>query len=166
VPEYPNPAFMNRLPDDEFWAAKQIMAIKDEEIRAIVQSARYSDPKAEAWLTECLIERRSKVGKTYFKKVLPIDRFEVREGKLMFEDLSEKAGFGAAGPYALQWLQLNNATGETIAIDGTTGTALPASGGAYRVARITSTSRPKQSVDVTVRFDSATPAVAGIDRQW
>jgi hypothetical protein len=166
VPEYPNPAFMNRLPDDEFWAAKQIMAMKDEEIRAIVQSARYSDSKAEAWLIECLIERRNKIGKAYFKKVLPLDRFEVREGKIVFDDLSEKAGMGTAGPYTVQWFQLTNGTGETIAIDGATGTALPTSGGAYRVARITSTSRPKQSVDVTVRFDSAAPAVAGIDRRW
>ena len=27
VPEYPNPAFLNALPDDDFWMAKQIMAL-------------------------------------------------------------------------------------------------------------------------------------------
>src|SRR5713101_2087260 len=26
VPEYPNPAFLNRLPDDEFWGAKLVTA--------------------------------------------------------------------------------------------------------------------------------------------
>ena len=27
VPDYPNPAFRNRLPDDEFWAAKQVIPL-------------------------------------------------------------------------------------------------------------------------------------------
>src|SRR6185436_16341487 len=78
VPEYPNPAFLNRLPDDEFWAAKQIVAIRNEEIRAVVGSARYSDSAAAAWLSECLIERRDKIGRAIFKKVLPLDRFAIR----------------------------------------------------------------------------------------
>jgi hypothetical protein len=29
VPEYPNPAFLNRLPDDEFWGAKLVTAFTD-----------------------------------------------------------------------------------------------------------------------------------------
>ena len=36
----PITAFENRLPDDTFWAAKQVMAFTDEEIRAIVQHRR------------------------------------------------------------------------------------------------------------------------------
>ena len=34
----PIPAFENRLPDDTFWAAKQVMAFSDEEIRSIVRT--------------------------------------------------------------------------------------------------------------------------------
>jgi hypothetical protein len=165
VPEYPNPAFLNRLPDDEFWAAKQIAAIRDEEIRAIVRSANYSDRAAESWLEECLIARRDKIGRAYFKKVLPLDRFAIRDRQLVFEDLSEKAGFGSAGPYAVQWLQLDNDTGATTPIAGATTFALPAGGGTHRVARITSTARPGQVIDVTVRSASM-PYVVGIDRRW
>ncbi len=167
VPEYPNPAFLNRLPDDEFWAAKQIMAIKDEEIRAIVDSARYSDRKAADWLVECLIQRRDKIGRTYFRKVLPLDRFEIRNGALHYQDLSETAGFGAAGPYAIQWHQLDNASGSTRPIEAATSSTLPSSGGTYRVARITSSARPRQAVDVTVRVEgNLAPAIVGVDRQW
>ncbi|MBI1895612.1 MAG: hypothetical protein HYS04_03605 [Acidobacteria bacterium] len=166
VPEYPNPAFLNRLPDDEFWAAKQILALRDDEIRAIVQSARYSDARAEAWLVECLVQRRDKIGRAYFKKVLPLDRFEIREGKLAFEDLSEKAGLGAAGPYAVQWLQLDNATASTIPIEGATSFAVPARGGAYKVARISSSRRANQVVDVSVRREGGSPTVVGIERRW
>jgi hypothetical protein len=166
VPEYPNPAYLNRLPDDEFWAAKQIMAFRDDEIRAIVRSARYSDPKAGEWLIECLQQRRNKIGRAYYKKVLPIDRFEVRNRELHFTDLAEKADLGSAGPYTIEWLQLDNTTGAVKPIAGAKGPALPSQGGGYQVARISSGSRPKQTVDVTLRMEGASPAVVAIDRRW
>jgi hypothetical protein len=166
VPEYPNPAFLNRLPDDEFWAAKQIVAIRDDAIRAIVKSARYTDPKAEAWLIECLIQRRDKIGRAYFKKVLPLDQFKIRNGELVFDDLSENAGLGVTGPYTVHWFQLDNATGSTTPIEGANTFAVPR-GGTYRVARITNDTRPKQAVDVTVRTnDESSAAVVGIERCW
>ena len=37
-PNYPIPSFGNRLPDDEFWAAKQVMAFTDEDIRVLVST--------------------------------------------------------------------------------------------------------------------------------
>jgi hypothetical protein len=167
VPEYPNPSFLNRLPDDEFWAAKQIMAIRDDEIRAIVESALYSDPRSAAWIVECLIQRRNKIGRAYFRKVLPIDKFEVRDGQLVFEDLSDKAGFGAAGPYAIQWLRLDNTTGLTTPMNAAPGPAVPPQAAGYVVARIRSATRPAQLVDVTMRFDNRpSPLVIGIDRRW
>ena len=61
----PLPPFVNRLPDDTFWAARQVMAFTDEEIRAIVQTGQYSKP-AEDWITATLIERRNRIGRTYF----------------------------------------------------------------------------------------------------
>jgi len=166
VPEYPNPAFMNRLPDDEFWAAKQVMSMRDDEIKAVVKSAKYSDPKAEAWMIECLIHRRDKIGKAYYKKVLPLDNFQIRNGLLVWEDISDKAGFGGGGLYNVQWLSLDNAAGTTSAITGANSYDIPSSGGPYRVAHITSVSRPKQSVDVTLRFEGSTPQVVAIERHW
>jgi hypothetical protein len=63
-PNYPNPAFDNRLPDDTFWAAKQVMAFSDQEIRAIVETGQYSDSKSVDWIAKCLIARRDKIGRT------------------------------------------------------------------------------------------------------
>jgi len=167
VPEYPNPAFLNRLPDDEFWAARQIMSFGNEQIHAIVGSAQYSDPKAAEWLAQCLIQRRDKIGRAFYKKVLPIDKFEVRESQLVFEDLSEKADFGAAGPYTIQWFQFDQKTGATTPLPGATGSLLPAQSGPYLVAKIESGSRPNQRVDVTLRLGiSSSPTVVGVDRLW
>jgi hypothetical protein len=168
VPEYPNPAFRNRLPDDEFWAAKQIVALRDNEIEAIVQSAQYSDPKAAAWITRCLIERRDKIGRTYLSKVLPIDRFRIEDGRLAFEDLFESSRLGEPLHYSIAWQQLDNKAGTTKPLSQPASSLIPFEGGPYRVARITAAQRPGQYVDVALRFpdQSQPPLIVGIDRHW
>jgi hypothetical protein len=67
-PNYPNPAFENRLPDDTLWAARQLEAFQDEEIRAIVQTGEYSDPGAADWIVKTLIGRRDKLIATFGEK--------------------------------------------------------------------------------------------------
>ena len=49
VPEYPNPAFENAQPEDDFWMARQIAALRDGDIDALVETGRYSDPKVAAY---------------------------------------------------------------------------------------------------------------------
>jgi hypothetical protein len=95
-PNYPIPAFDNRLPDDEFWAAKQVMAFTDEQIRAIVSSGEFADPAATDWLASNLIVRRNKIGKAYFTKVLPLDSFRVECGQLKIDDLGVKYRYDKA----------------------------------------------------------------------
>lgn len=162
VPEYPNPAFLNRLPDDEFWAAKQIMAIRDDEIRAIVASARYSDPQAADWISRILIERRDKIGRAFFKKVLPLDRFRIDDGKLQYEDLSARAGFTPPAAYSIHW----SAHSTSQPVPGATSAAIPDATG-YLVAHITDPQRPSQTIDVTVCVGCATAArIVGVQRRW
>ena len=83
---------LNRLPDDTFWAARQVMAFTDEEIRAIVQTGQYSKP-AEDWITATLIERRNRIGRTYFSRVLPLDRFRVGETRWRSTTWASRYGF-------------------------------------------------------------------------
>ena len=161
LPEYPNPALLNRLPDDEFWGAKQVMHFTDEEIRAIVRTGELSDPAAEEYLVRCLIERRDKIGRAYFRKVLPIDRFEVRGGELVFEDLAAKHGLPSPAPYQMVWREFDNETGQagpTLA----TGPRVPSGAGPYFMAEIGSASRPGQKVFVWLRGAQ----VVGIERTW
>ncbi|MEX2260460.1 MAG: hypothetical protein WD696_00835 [Bryobacteraceae bacterium] len=108
-PNYPNGAFRNCLPADAFWAAKQVMAFTDEDIRALVSTGEYSDPRAAEWLARTLVRRRDKIGQTYFARVLPLDAFALRDGRLEFEDLGVK--YGIAGPRIIdvQWSHYDNA---------------------------------------------------------
>jgi hypothetical protein len=112
---YPNPAFLNRLPDDEFWGAKQVMAFTNEEIRAIVSTGQYSDSKPLDYLVGTLEKRRDEVGRTFYAKVLPLDRFELRNGELVFHNLAADAGFTQAPVYQWEWAHFDNASGQVSA---------------------------------------------------
>jgi hypothetical protein len=152
VPEYPNPAFSNLNPDDAFWAAKQVMAFTPEEIRAVVKTGEYSDPRAEDWVVRCLVERRDKVGLAFFARVLPLDRFKVRGGRLEFQDLAA-VHFGMEQNYTAQWFAFDNRTGRRTAIPGAAGFEVPKNAPEYVAAEIRGR-RPGQSVLVYVRDGS------------
>ena len=81
VPNYPTAPFRNRLPDDLYWGAKQVMAFTDEDIRILVKTGQYSQPEAEEWLNRCLRERRDKIGRAFLPMVLPLENFRIRRGR-------------------------------------------------------------------------------------
>ncbi|HVW83068.1 MAG TPA: hypothetical protein VHB50_00225 [Bryobacteraceae bacterium] len=120
-PSYPNPAFDNRTAADCFWAAKQITAFTDDEIRATVAAGKYTNPETIDEITRVLIERRDKIGKYYFAQVLPLDRFIVADGQLTFCDL------GGSGRYTISWSHFNNETRAKTRIPGETSFRIPRS---------------------------------------
>ena len=159
TPEYRNPVFSNMLPDDAFWAARQVMAFTDEQIAAMVKTGELSDSRAAEWLTKCLIERRNKIGKGFLSKVLPLDRFAVQDGRLRFVDLREPGR-----QYRAHWAEFDNSTGAHNRIEGE-GLAIPSTRGAYLVATI-SAEDPKKSVQVYLRRRSESWEVVGLERTW
>jgi len=64
-PDYPNPALDDRTARDVRWGARIVAAFNDDLIRAAVQDAQYSDPRASAYLTKVLMERRDKIVKAW-----------------------------------------------------------------------------------------------------
>ena len=166
VPEYPNPAFLNRLPDDEFWGAKLVTAFTDAEIRAIVETGRLSDKEAEAWLIRCLIERRDKIGRVYFAKLLPLDRFDVRNGTLTWDDVGARLRYTPPADVTLAWESFDNATGSRSRIANANTAAVPAQTSGYSLATLTSTTQPSHRIEVFLRHTSAGPQVIGVERSW
>jgi hypothetical protein len=165
VPEYPNVAFLNRLPDDELWAAKQVMAFRDDEIKALVGTGQLSDPQAADYLVECLRERRTKIGRIYFAKVLPFDRFRIDGGRLAWDDLAKMHDLGGVEDVKVQWSRFDNNTGAKAAISGRGNSAVPEEGD-YLAADLTSPSRAKQTVTIYVRRKAGTASIVGLDRTW
>ncbi len=107
-PEYPNPAFLNALPEDLYWGAKKVMAFTDDQIRAIVKTGQYSDLGAESWVNECLINRRDKIGRVYLNHVLAVDHFDASGDELRFEDLAVRFKVAAPRTYSTKWFRYNN----------------------------------------------------------
>jgi hypothetical protein len=111
-PEYPNPAFRNARPEDRFWAARIISRIPDEAVKAIVETARYSDPRATAYLTETLLARRAKVLMAWLNGTNPVVNVSMNaQGMLSFENAAEEAGMAkAAERYTVQWARFDNSS--------------------------------------------------------
>ena len=127
-----------------------------------------------------MIERRDKIGKTFFSKVLPLDRFVVAEGQLTFEDLAVKHRLAPArGEYVVRWSRFDNdldmkAPNDTEAktsIVGETSIRLPSwllesADGEYFAADIQGVVDPKKIIAVYLRKRPGSAEVAGIDRTW
>lgn len=92
VPTFPNPAFEKCTLRDAYWGAKIVMSFTDEEIRAIVETANLSDPAAKEFLIRTMIERRDKVGRYWFARMNPLDKFRIENHNgavsLVFNDLA------------------------------------------------------------------------------
>ncbi len=97
----PNPAFENMTRQDAFWGAKLVMSFTDEQLEAAVAEGHYSEPAAASYILQTIIERRDIVGRYWFSKVNPLDRFELRntpDGRqeLRFVDLAVESGLEPA----------------------------------------------------------------------
>jgi hypothetical protein len=179
-PEYPNPAFQNMRLSDAFWGAKIVMSFSEKEIAAICGTAALSDPAAEWYLMECLIYRAYKIGRFWFSRMLPLDRFELRDGRLHFENLAVRYEFAHKPTrYTYAWSRFDNDTGasEALGISGETGdTFLPVpeacrvpEGEAFFSVTIRGENQLfplwRKAVTVYLRAGPDITAVVGIDRE-
>ncbi len=115
--DYPNPAFVRMTDRDAFWAAKIIMRFTPEELRAIVETGEFSDPRHADYFLDVLVERQRKTGWEYLNRVNPIDEFEVADGRLRFANLSERHGFAAPGAvYHVRWFRYDNGSDRAEAL--------------------------------------------------
>jgi hypothetical protein len=163
----------NRLPDDLYWGAKLVMSFTDEQIRAIVDTGGYSDPRATQWISDALKKRRDKIGRAFFSKVLPLDNFRVVSNRLEFDDLMVEYGFAGPRELDLNWLAFNNDTevGTFVSVDPEDERALPpdtlsADAGEYFAAQIDSVDAPGMNVIAYLRKQESGFKVVGIDRNW
>ncbi len=167
-PNYPNAAFNNRLPDDMYWAAKQVMAFSDEEIRAIVHTGRYSDEGAADWIADTLIDRRDHIGKAFFDKVLPLENLRVEENVLQYDDLGVEYRLRQETRYRISWSLFDNRRSLKTPLLNVEGKSLPdavrkLSVGEYACADIISGAK---AVSVFLRRVAGGYQVVGIERTW
>jgi hypothetical protein len=153
-PEYPNPAFRNMRADDAFWAARIVSRFSDDLIRAIVQKAKYSDPRATDYITATLIKRRDKVLRTWLAGVNPLVDFALSDtGGLTFVNAAVAAKIADdPGGYQAAWSTFDNLTQESRRIGETSGAGslgapagLPTAPGTYIKIEIAATGGSHES---------------------
>jgi len=123
-PRVPNPAYVRSRADDTYWAARKLMAISDDLIRAAVKAGKYSDARAEQFLADALIERRDKIGRAWLTSVNPVaDPALAEDGTLTFRNPAVDYGFSPApSRYTVTWYRFDNATGQSTRLDESTTT--------------------------------------------
>jgi hypothetical protein len=73
---------------DAFWGSKLLMRFTREQIHAVVETGRLTDPRAVEYLTDTLVARQRLTARHWFREVNPLDRFEVAGDTLCFDDLT------------------------------------------------------------------------------
>jgi hypothetical protein len=178
-PEYPNTAFDNMRPDDAFWGARIVAAFSDDEIRAIVGKAQYSDPAAAEYITACLIERRNRIARVWLNGVNPlVEPALSADGVLTFANAAVDAGAATPGAsYVVRWSRFDNAADALEAVGSEMTVTEPRAqapadllrGSDYVAATIVSrhAEHPAWTTPVTVFFRRAGAAwmTVGLERQ-
>jgi len=89
---FPNPAYEYMTIRDAYWGAKLVMSFTDDQIDAAVRAGRYSNPEAARYLATQLKERRDIIGRYWFKKIAPLDNFDISNTEdsmfLSFKDMA------------------------------------------------------------------------------
>jgi hypothetical protein len=179
-PRVPTAAFLRARPDDNFWAARRVMAFSDDTIRAVAATGQYGNEAAPALLAQVLIQRRDAIGRVYLNAINPVVEIALDPaGLLTFENAAVDAGVGAepAGGYAVDWALFDNATGDTRPIGSPVTTSghrvaapmpLPSGTGAFVRVRVAAVkpSEPSWATPVSAYFrrDARGWTLVGVER--
>ena len=174
-PQTPTTAYMELRDDDAFWAARRVAAFSDDAIRTVIRTGQISDPAAEKYLGDVLIQRRDTIKRIYLTQVNPIVNPRLETSGLTFENAAVTAGVAKdPASYRASWMRFDNATGTTTPLSETTSATttipaprdLPSSGFVAVDIASESAEHPTWKVPVRVYFrqDGGGWKLVGLDR--
>ncbi len=90
-PTFPTVMFNNMTDADAFWAARVILSFTEPELRSIVETGEYSEPRTADYIVRTLMERRKALAVYWLSKVDALSNFSVRHSgdgaAITFHDL-------------------------------------------------------------------------------
>jgi hypothetical protein len=78
---FPTVMFENLTPQDAFWATRIVLSFTEPEIRAMVETGQYLDPKDTDYIVKTLIERQQILARYWLSKVDGLANFSLRPAK-------------------------------------------------------------------------------------
>ena len=179
-PRVPVAALRHVRADDAFWAARRVMAFTDEQIRAAVSLGGYTDPAAEKLLGDVLIQRRNRIGQTYYSSINPLVDLALSDaGVLTFVNPAVAAQLARAPEqgYEAVCARFDNATGQSEALGPTATSAsgriqcpAPLPSGADAFVKVSVRARQPEypawgvAMNVFFRRTGASWRLVGVDR--
>jgi hypothetical protein len=177
-PTIPNRAFLQARDDDRFWAARKLVALRGDQLRAAVAAGQFGDPASEAFLARALAERRDAIARLYLTAVNPIaDPVLDCAGTLTFQNVAVDNDVARAPrEYRARWFVFDNATGESTLIGETSSRSttidapagLPGRAGVYIKVQLRSDGAPHPSwekpVDAFFRMAGGEWRLIGFER--
>jgi hypothetical protein len=177
-PRVPNRAFLHARADDQFWAARKLVSLRTDLLRAAVASGDFGDPTSEAFLVKTLAERRDAIARAYLTAVNPIaDPVLSRDGLLTFQNAAVDADVARAPEsYIATWFAFENHTGKTTLVGETSSRSttvgvpanLPSTAGVYVKVQLRSSGAPnaawEKPVDAYFRMIGGEWKLIGFDR--
>jgi hypothetical protein len=76
-PTYPMMPFQNMTDQDAYWGTRVMLAFTEPELRAIVESGRYTDPKNTEYVLRTLLERRAIVARHWLREADALAGFSI-----------------------------------------------------------------------------------------
>jgi hypothetical protein len=176
-PRVPTAAFVRARADDNFWAARRVIAFSDEMIRAIASTGQYHDEAAAKLLADVLIQRRDKIARAYLTAINPVVNLTLDSSDtLRFENAAHFVTEPASG-YVVRWATFDNTTGNSAPIGSPTTTmdrqvkapvSLPSASGAIVKVQIAAVDPAHPSwatpVDAYFRRGGGGWALVGLER--
>lgn len=98
--EYPNPAFSRATEHDNAWMARILSRFERADLEALVGLGKFTNPEADAFLTEVLEQRLRKILDRYLTRLSPISDVRVEgDGKLCATDLARRRAVRPEGAF-------------------------------------------------------------------
>lgn len=113
-PEFEFKSSRESRPEDDYWAAKTLYALKPEHLEALFKAAGVPDKETKA-ITVLLMKRREKIMQYVFARVSPLEIVSLSAQGLILKDLGREAGL-PADEYRVKYY---DGTGQQIAPDRT-----------------------------------------------
>jgi hypothetical protein len=87
---YPYEPMRRSQPADDYWAAKIVAHLKQEQLQALVQAADYREPGAADYIVKTVWERRRKVLEYFMQQVTPVDAIGLEGQTLRLADIGKR----------------------------------------------------------------------------